>query len=115
MKVFNSIAKSYKKYGLFFQGKKLNNLAILDSLIFVIRRLIFVASAIFLVNGSMSLLAISIFMILSYLQVLFVISVQPHTKKFMQWTEAINELFILLFGYIVFSLANPARSREEIL
>ena len=71
--------KIYRKYALFYLGKKLTKFAILDSMFFVVRRMIFVASAIWLTtDGSYVLLALGIFMLTSYLQLMYVITVQPY-------------------------------------
>ena len=68
--------KTYRKYALFYSGKKLTKFAILDSMFFVVRRMIFVASAIWLTtDGSYVLLALGIFMLTSYLQLMYVITV----------------------------------------
>ena len=60
--------KSYKKYVIFYEGKKLTRMGLMDSAIFITRRIVFVASALFLHQGNNVLAAIAIFMLSGFLK-----------------------------------------------
>ena len=100
------MSKSYHKYEIFFGGKKLTRMGLLESPILIVRRVIFVASALFFSTGNYVLAAIGIFMISSYLKLTYIVSVKPYEMKFMVWSEAFNELTVLLFGYLAFVLVD---------
>ena len=81
-------------------------MGLMDSVIFITRRIIFVSSALFLYQGNGVLAAIAIFMLSSLLKLIYIISVKPYESKFMVWSESCNELIVLLFGYMAFILVD---------
>ena len=89
-------------------------MALLVYTIHVVRRIIFVASALYLSEDYL-FVKMGIFMISSYLKLLYIASVKPFESKVMVVTEAINEMSVLLFGYLAFMLVDQSLSREQIL
>ena len=49
-KEFIRLRKSFKKYELFFEDKKITNLALFESFFFILRRTVFILSALFLIK-----------------------------------------------------------------
>ena len=82
-------------------------MALLVYTIHVVRRIIFVASALYLSEDYL-FVKMGIFMISSYLKILYIASVKPFESNVMVVTEAINELSVLLFGYSAFMLADQS-------
>ena len=89
-------------------------MALLVYTIHVVRRIIFVASALYLSEDYL-FVKMGIFMISSYLKILYIASVKPFESNVMVVTEAINEMSVLLFGYLAFMLVDQSLSREQIL
>ena len=86
-------------------------MALLVYTIHVVRRILFVASALYLSEDYL-FVKMGIFMISSYLKILYIASVKPFESKVMVVTEAINEMSVLLFGYLAFMLVDQSLSRE---
>ena len=90
-------------------------MSLMESAIFIARRVVFVASALFMYKGNAVLSAIAIFMISSLLKLIYIISVKPYESKVMIWSESFNELFVLLFAYLAYVLVDQSVDREQIL
>lgn len=108
--IYQSIKKSYSKFGIFFFGRRLTRWGLLDCPIFILRRVIFVVSALYMVDQVFA--AFAIFMLSSYLKLTYIISVKPFDSIVMVQTEAFNELTVLLVGYAAFLLVDKSLGRD---
>lgn len=104
--VYRRIRQSYSKFQIFFIGKKLTFTGLLESLIFIVRRVIFVASALYFSDKNSVLAALGIFMVASYMKLTYIIAAKPFESEIMILQESFNELTVLLFGYLGYVLTD---------
>ena len=112
---FNKQRDSFKKYVIFFADKKITQMGLFESFLFVLRRTLFVLSVLFLVSDRLSLLAIGIYIFSSFLNLVYLVTVQPFFNGHRNTTEAVNEIFVLLTSYIALMLLDISKQRQELL
>lgn len=113
--VYKRIKNSFTKFEIFYAGRKLNFSGQLESLIFIMRRVLFVASALYFDKEGHVFVAVGVFMIVSYLKLAYLLAAKPFESLIIVLTEAFNEFTILLFGYLAFELTNQSVPRDQIL
>ena len=111
---FVRLKSSFKKYELFFEDKKITNLALLESFFFILRRTVFILSALYLIKQSLVILAVAIFSVSSFLRLTYMLSAKPMIQPQRNYIEAMNEIFVLVSAYFALLLLNESQTREEI-
>lgn len=112
---YAKVHESYKKYEIFYENHRLTRLGLSESLVFVIRRCVFIASALYWTEGNYVLLAIACFVLSAYAKLIFNITVRPFTDSQLNFTEGVNELFVVGVGYFAIPLMDQSLPREQIL
>lgn len=112
---YKKMHDSYQKYKIFYENHRLTLLAVSESLFFVVRRIIFITSALYWTEGNYVLLAIACFVLSALIKLIFIISVRPFTEKQHNFTEGMNELFIVSVGYFAIPLMDQSMPRLQIL
>ena len=67
-----ALKKDYKKFEIFFAGRRLTTAGLSESFIFVTRRIIFVLTAILMVKEGFVFLPLAIFCLCSYLKIVYI-------------------------------------------
>ena len=68
---------SFKKYALFFEDKHMTTWGLSESFFFVLRRTIFIVSALYLVEEKVVIFAVAIFSLSSFLNLVYLLTAQP--------------------------------------
>ena len=102
---------SYKKYEIFYANHRLTLMGVFESLFFVVRRIVFITSALYWTEGNYVLLAIACFVLSAHANLIFIITVRPYTDKQLNLTEGMNELFVLSVGYFAIILMDQSAPR----
>ena len=93
----------------------MSRLALNGSFFFILRRSIFVLSALQMTEGFLVFIAVAIFIISSFLYLLYFTIAKPHTSDVSNYSEVINELFVLLIGYFAYILIDNSAPRIQII
>ena len=95
-----------------FKGVKLNRPSLLYSLIFIVRRMVMVATLIFLpLDGNFQ---VFIYLGSAFWMLIYAISVKPYEDRVLNRQEVTNELFILLTGYFMLMFSGWIPDEEKI-
>ena len=100
---------------IFYEDNRVTELGFLDSFFFILRRIVFVLTILFLVEDSLYLITFLIFMLSSLLNISYWAMAHPLLSKNANRIEIINEFFVLLSSYFAMMLINDSRGREELL
>ena len=100
---------------IFYEDRKASRSGLFESFYFILRRILFVLTALFLVNGSWSLVAFCVYLFCSFFHLVYLITIQPMLSQTRNFTEIINELFVLMTSYCAMLLIDPSKRREELL
>ena len=78
---------------------------------FILRRLIFVTSALFMTSDTLVLMAVAQYIVLSLLDLLYVAMAKPFMEHKQNYTEMINEVFVLFIAFFAYLLMDNSMSR----
>mmetsp|Transcript_25298 Transcript_25298/g.31669 ORF Transcript_25298/g.31669 Transcript_25298/m.31669 type:complete len:193 (+) Transcript_25298:2369-2947(+) len=92
----------------------MTNLGLFESFFFILRRALFVISALLLSSGSYVLLAVGIYCVTSFLHLAYMLTVQPMIKPKHNYVEVMNEVFVLMTSYYAILLLDGSKTRAEI-
>ena len=110
-KEFNGLKEQYSKYALFYEGRRLTYSGLSQSFFYMLRRAVFIISALIMATDSRVIIAIAIFVVCSFFTLAYMIVLQPFQDKSLNRFEIINEFFVLLISYHTVVLLNDSFSR----
>ena len=95
---FKQAAGSSEKFKLFFENKKLTQIALCENLLFITRRILIITFALNFDQPDNYYVAIFVFNALSFLKVFFLVVARPLQPPSENHAEALNEFMTLALG-----------------